>query len=249
MRTAGLDIGSRSIELVVVDQGEIVIKRQADSGVDPLGRIRELLADVDYERIVATGYGRSLCELTYDFPTVTEIKAYGAGCRALFPEARTLLDIGGQDTKVIVLGPTGRVMKFEMNDKCAAGTGKFLEVMARALDYPIEAFGAAALGADHSVEISSMCTVFAESEVTGQIARGEAPDAIALGLHQAIARRAFSMIQRHRQAGPVVFAGGVANNPCMVALLAEALDEPLLVPDEPAYCGALGAALIAARED
>ena len=245
MRCAGIDIGSRTIELVVLKDCEIVEQRQADTGFDPLTRARELLKGVEYDRIWATGYGRNLFELSFDAPTVTEIKAYGVGARRLFHTAGTILDIGGQDSKAIALNDNGRTIKFEMNDRCAAGTGKFLEIMARSLGYTIDQFGTEALKATKNLQINSMCTVFAESEVTSLVAKGEDPREIALGLHRSVVRRAVSMLKRVSSGNDVVFAGGVAKNPCMRRLLEEALERQVLVPDDPQMVGALGAALLA----
>ena len=173
MRCAGMDIGSRSIEVVVMEGGEVVETRQGDSGFDPLKEALKLLDGTRHEKIMATGYGRHLLEVALDAPTVTEIKAYAVGAKSLFEEARSILDIGGQDSKAISLTPEGRVLKFEMNDRCAAGTGKFLEIMARTLGFPLDEFGPEALKGKKEIQISSMCTVFAESEVTSLLAKGE----------------------------------------------------------------------------
>jgi predicted CoA-substrate-specific enzyme activase len=132
-----------------------------------------------------------------------------------------------------------------MNDRCAAGTGKFLEMMARSLGYDIDAFGRAALSAEKDITISSMCTVFAESEVTSLIVKGERRSEIARGLHVSVVRRAASMIHRVSVEGDIVFTGGVANNPCICSLLAAKTERNVLLPDDPQYIGALGAALIA----
>jgi predicted CoA-substrate-specific enzyme activase len=159
-----------------------------------------------------------------------------------------VLDIGGQDSKAIRIGPAGRVLRFEMNDRCAAGTGRFLENMARTLGMEIEAFGEHALQAGgRPVRISSMCTVFAASEVVSLIARGADSRRVALGLHQAIVDRVGGMVRRVGVQERFVFAGGVAYNPCLQRLFAEALKTPLTVPDEPQIVGALGAALHAGR--
>lgn len=247
MKFAGIDIGSRSIELVVINNGRVVGQKQTETGFAPLAKVRELLQDADFDRILATGYGRNLLEISYEAPTVTEIKAYARGAWHLFPGARTILDIGGQDSKAISLADTGRVKKFEMNDRCAAGTGKFLEIMAGALGFDLDKFGSEALKAKKPLNISSMCTVFAESEVTSLIAGGEDPGEIALGLHAAVVRRSASMLQRvSHEPGGVVFAGGVALNPCMQRLLEQNLDREILVPESPQMVGALGAALLAA---
>jgi predicted CoA-substrate-specific enzyme activase len=243
---AGLDIGSRSIELALLQDGEVVHWDLLPTTFDPLGQCRSLLERVRAARIVATGYGRKLLLENLGHPEVTaitEIQAYALGARRLFPEVRTILDIGGQDTKAIVLNPDGRVAKFEMNDRCAAGTGKFLEFMAVALQVPLEKFGDFALQGDRRIQISSMCTVFAESEATSLMARGESPANIALGLHLAIVSRTGAMLHRVGLTPPLLFAGGVAHNPCIKALLAESLGAPVLVPERPDLVGALGAAL------
>lgn len=243
---AGIDIGSRSIELAVIDDnGQLTLKRRADTGVDPLTVAEKLLTGVDYDRIIATGYGRNLFEISFDAPTVTEIKAHAKGARAFFPMAETVLDIGGQDSKAIALFENGRVRKFEMNDRCAAGTGKFLEIMAGTLGFDIKAFGREALKAEKDLAISSMCTVFAESEVTSLIAKGMNSREIARGLHLSVITRAAGMINRVSDRGDIVFTGGVANNPCMVELLGNKLGRAVLVPEEPEFAGAYGAALLA----
>lgn len=249
MRSAGVDIGSRSTQLVVVDGQGIVESKQADSGYDPLGQAKWLLEGVRYDRIMATGYGRHLLELSLDAPTVTEIKAYAVGARRLSPEVRTILDIGGQDAKVIALTESGRIGKFEMNDRCAAGTGKFLEIMAVSLGYSLDGLGKEALQTDKEVQISSMCTVFAESEVTSLLAKGENRRSIALGLHRSVVRRAVSMLKRISVREPLLFAGGVARNPCVCRLLEEALGLRVLVPENPQIVGALGAALLGLAQE
>jgi (R)-2-hydroxyacyl-CoA dehydratese activating ATPase len=248
MRYAGIDVGSRTIELVVVDaSGRVVLSLQTDTGFDPLSEARRLIRDTPCDRMMATGYGRSLLEVAWEAPTVTEIKAHARGARALFPHARTVLDIGGQDSKAIALGETGRVKKFEMNDRCAAGTGKFLEIMAGTLGFDIDAFGREALAAEKELAISSMCTVFAESEVTSLIAKGQNRREIARGLHGSVIRRAAGMINRVSSQGDIVFTGGVGKNPCMTVLLEKTLGRTILVPDDPQAVGALGAALLASQ--
>ena len=245
MKFSGIAIGSRTIELVVLRNGEIVESRQADSGFDPMARAEELLMGVEYDHIMATGYGRHLFELSLDAPTVTEIKAYGVGARMLFPHVRTVLDIGGQDSKAITLNEKGKITKFEMNDRCAAGTGKFLEIMAHALGFGLDEFGIEALKATKEIQISSMCTVFAESEVTSLVAKGESRQNIALGLHRSVVRRAVGMLKRVSCKGNLLFAGGVAKNSCMCNLLEEALEQRITVPHDPQMVGAIGAACLA----
>ena len=247
-RFAGIDIGSRSIELVVVDcAGNVKASLQTDTGFDPISEAGKLIDGIRYDRIMATGYGRNLFEIAFDAVTVTEIKAHAKGARAFFPESLAVLDIGGQDSKAIALFENGRVKKFEMNDRCAAGTGKFLEIMAKTLGYDLDAFGREALLAEKDLNISSMCTVFAESEVTSLIARGQDRREIARGLHSSVIRRAAGMINRVSARGDIVFTGGVAKNVCMCALLKEKLNRNILIPDDPQSVGALGAALLAAE--
>jgi predicted CoA-substrate-specific enzyme activase len=242
---AGLDIGSRTIALVEWDGARISRAKVVDTGADPVGNARRLMEGRTYDRLVATGYGRHLAvERDLAGEVISEIKAYGLGAYHLYPDVGTVLDIGGQDSKVIRVGPQGRVLRFEMNDRCAAGTGRFLENMAHALGMGIDEFGPHALEANgRPVRISSLCTVFAESEVVSLIARGEDSHRVALGLHQAIVDRVGGMVRRVGVGERFVFAGGVAHNPCLQQLFAEALAVPLTVPDEPQIVGALGAAL------
>jgi predicted CoA-substrate-specific enzyme activase len=259
MQVAGLDIGSRTIALVVWDGSRITRADVVDTGTDPLGNARALLSGTDpgrrdaggqgYDRLVATGYGRYLAaERELAGEVISEIKAYGLGAYHLYPDVGTVLDIGGQDSKAIRISPAGRVVRFEMNDRCAAGTGRFLENMAHTLGLSVDEFGPHAQAApDRAVRISSMCTVFAESEVVSLIARGEDSRRVALGLHQAIVDRVGGMVRRVGVQERFVFAGGVAHNPCLQSLFARALDVPITVPDAPQIVGALGAALHAAH--
>ena len=246
---AGLDIGSRTIALVEWDGAKMVRAQVVDTGRDPVCNARSLIEDRAYRRLVATGYGRHLAaERELAGEVISEIKAYGLGAHHLYPDVGTVLDIGGQDSKVIRIGPKGRVLRFEMNDRCAAGTGRFLENMAHALDMTVEDFGPHALSANgQPVRISSMCTVFAESEVVSLIARGEDSRRVALGLHQAIVDRVGGMIRRVGVQDRFVFAGGVALNPCLQLLFSQALNVAITVPDDPQIVGALGAALHAER--
>jgi predicted CoA-substrate-specific enzyme activase len=246
---AGLDIGSRTIECVTVDAatGEILAAARIETSPNLAADCRGLLADRAYDRLTVTGYGRSLAEVEFDAPSVTEIKAHARGARALFPDCRTVLDIGGQDTKVIALDDAGRPRRFEMNDRCAAGAGRFLEMMAGALGYAIDDFGEAALAGQPGVQLSSMCAVFAESEVVGLMTRGVAQADIARAVHAAIVQRAVAMLRRVSVQPPVVFAGGGACNAALVALLGTELGTELRVANDPQMLGALGAALIAAE--
>jgi len=248
MLVAGLDIGSRTIALVEWDGAQIVRSVVVDTGNDPLGNARALLVDRAYDRLVATGYGRNLAaERELAGEVISEIKAYGLGAYHVYPDVGTVLDIGGQDSKAIDVGRGGRVLRFEMNDRCAAGTGRFLENMAHALGLSVQDLGPHALAAGgRAVSISSMCTVFAESEVVSLVSRGEDSRRVALGLHRAIVDRVGGMVRRVGVRERFVFAGGVALNPCLQQLFAEAMGVPVHVPDNPQIVGALGAALHAA---
>ena len=161
----------------------------------------------------------------------------------------TVIDIGGQDSKVIQLSESGEVQKFEMNDRCAAGTGKFLEIMANTLEVGIAEIGDLALSATKKIQINSLCTVFAESEVVSLIAKGEDASAIALALHEAIATRIVTMVRRIGVKEKVVFAGGASLNKCLSKLLSQKLDTRLIIPDSPQIVGALGAAILAKDAD
>ncbi len=215
-----------------------------DTGINPLTNCREILRGQKYDALVATGYGRYLAQTHLECPVITEIKAYAKGAEFIFPGCRTILDIGGQDSKIIKVSG-GRVEDFEMNDRCAAGTGKFMEVMATTLGYTIDEFGAEALKANGAATINSMCTVFSESEVVSLIARGENINSIARGVHQSIVNRIISLTGRIGFEQPMVFAGGVAKNECVAFLLRKRLCTKIQVPKEPQLVGAIGAALTA----
>ena len=243
MICAGLDVGSRTIVLVLFD-GRILESVILDTGVDPLKRCEQLLAGKTYERVVATGYGRHMVASAVNGEVVSEIGAYAVGARHLYADCHTVIDVGGQDSKVILLSSGGDVLKFEMNDRCAAGTGKFLEVMAGTLESRIDGLGELALSASSIVQINSLCTVFAESEVISLIARGKESSAIALALHETIATRVAGMVRRVGYKERVVFAGGGALNRCLQKLIGEKLGVEVEVPPEPQIVGALGAALL-----
>ena len=249
MKTSGIDIGSRTIKLVVVEGNEIVKSFVTDTTHDPLEQCKRLMEQTSFDRILATGYGRHFFEAYCDVPTITEIKAFARGAKALFPNCRTILDIGGQDTKAIALDEKGNITKFEMNDRCAAGTGMFLEVIAKTLGYDLEEFGKEALKADGNIQINSMCTVFAQSEVTSLLARRQKREDIARGIHMAILNRTLSLLKRVSTLPDIVFAGGVARNPCIKSLLVETLRSEVKVPENPQMVGAYGAAMIAQELD
>lgn len=243
MACAGIDIGSRTTKLVVLGNGPNFSFKIVDTGTDLTEQFKRLTGGSRFNRIIATGYGRHLAGASFADEVMTEIKAYVIGARHLFPKCRTVIDVGGQDSKVIAIGEDGDVADFIMNDRCAAGTGRFLEVIAKIIGFGIDDFGEQALRAEHSVTINSMCTVFAESEVISLISRGESRNNIALGLHESIVSRLTSMAKRVGLREPIVFGGGVAKNKCVCRLLEESLEYPIFVPDNPQIIGALGAAL------
>ncbi len=245
----GIDIGSRTIKLIVLDaqRRHIVSSRKVETTFNPLEQSRRMLTRGRWDRLIATGYGRKLAQDNFQAETITEIQAHAVGARSLFPACTSILDIGGQDTKAIALDEAGRVRKFEMNDRCAAGTGKFLEFMATSFQLPIEEFGNFALQGEPGLTINSMCTVFAETEATSLMARGHKPQDIALALHLSVVKRSLSMLRRVSTNGSLVFSGGVARNRCITELIEREIGANLLVPDNPDMVGALGAALHGSR--
>jgi predicted CoA-substrate-specific enzyme activase len=193
------------------------------------------------KRVVATGYGR--ISVPFADKRVTEISCHALGASKLFPDTRTVVDIGGQDSKVIRVGPGGKVLDFTMNDKCAAGTGRFLEVMAAKLKVPLNEMGSLSMGASGEVRISSVCTVFAESEVISLVAKNHPKEEIIRGIHRAIVNRVWSMVKTLGVQREVTMSGGVAKNRGVVAFLEEKLGHPIHVYREPQIVGGLGAAL------
>ena len=253
--TAGIDIGSITAKAAVLRDGRLLGSRVIFTGYnsEAAGRrvFEELLGELGLDRaevvrIVATGYGRKSVAIADK--AVTEIMCHAAGARFLDPSVRSLIDIGGQDSKAVVMDENGRVTNFAMNDKCAAGTGRFLEVMARALEADLDEFGALSLRAERPAKISSLCTVFAESEVISLIAKGETRENIIAGIHEAIASRVSAMASRIGLAAPVMMTGGVARNIGVVRALEKVLGMPVVVSPHAQVTGAIGAAAIA-RED
>ncbi|MCG8402636.1 MAG: acyl-CoA dehydratase activase [Firmicutes bacterium] len=242
---AGIDIGSRTIGLVVMSGGGVKKTGLEDTGFQPLDKAKKMLTQTT-GRIFATGYGRHAAMSSFAHGAITEIKAHAMGSHHFLPGVRTVLDMGGQDTKVILLDGNGSVKDFQMNDRCSAGTGKFLEIMSLALGFPAVAeFGNAALDGRPGIKISNMCTVFAESEAVSLLHKGVAIKDISLALHAAVVERTAGMLQRVGFEPPLVFTGGVANNRCIIELLETRLGVKVMVPKEPQLVGALGAALAA----
>ena len=266
MHVAGIDVGSVAAKAVVLKvppqgQGPSVAGRAvlptgwntAEAGALAL---ENACADAaigrsEVQRVTATGYGR--IALPFADKAVTEISCHARGAAHLFAQAGVVLDIGGQDSKVICLdiprdtaaGKPGAVRDFLMNDKCAAGTGRFLQVLSGILNMPLDELGRAA-SAGSPVAISSMCAVFAETEIVGLLARSTPPQDIAAGVFRAIARRMCALARRIPMQGQCVFTGGLATSPAFAAILSDELGMTVNVPDDPQTVGALGAALIAA---
>ena len=245
----GIDLGSRTIKMVVMGNGHLVDQQVVESGFDPCAQALAMLASFKPKLVVATGYGRHLAQKHFAQEVITEIKAHAIGSRFLFPECGTVIDIGGQDSKVIALDKNGRVERFQMNDKCAAGTGRFLEIMAASLGFRLDEFGPAGLESHQEIAINSMCTVFAESEVISMKNHGVLPQDIARAVHLSVLNRIVAMVERLGHGEVIVFSGGVARNSCMTALLQERLaPSRLMIPEHPDLVGALGAALYATRD-
>ncbi len=244
----GIDLGSRTIKIAAWQDGSLVDHKIEESGFEPHEQAKRMLAPYKPRQIVATGYGRHLAREHFADHIITEIKAHGMGINALLPDVTTIVDIGGQDSKVISLNAKGQVLNFQMNDKCAAGTGRFLEIMAASLAYPLEDFGMAALESSQAVQINSMCTVFAESEVISMKNRGVPRQHIARAVHSSVADRIIAMLNRIGFGESVAFSGGVANNPCIVQMVRDRLENvQVLVPSNPSIIGAIGAAITASK--
>jgi (R)-2-hydroxyacyl-CoA dehydratese activating ATPase len=248
---AGLDVGSLTTNAVILNaKGEIagysIVETGANSTRAAEAALEKALAHAGLERksirrIVSTGYGR--VSVPFADKALTEISCHALGAYALFPDTGTVIDIGGQDSKVIRVGPGGKVVDFTMNDKCAAGTGRFLEVMASKLQVPLNEMGELSLKAAGEVPVSSVCTVFAESEVVSLVARNHPKEEILRGLHRAIVNRVWGMVTSLGIRLEVTMSGGVAKNKGVLAFMEEKLGRPLLIYSEPQIVSAMGAAL------
>jgi CoA-substrate-specific enzyme activase, putative len=254
---AGVDIGSVTTKAVILDCAENneilsyhIVPSEGD--VVALGRqsmeaaLRKIKKKAEVKYIVATGYGRVSADFANSIKT--EILCHGKGAHAMIPSARTVIDIGGQDSKAIRLDEEGNLIDFAMNDKCAAGTGRFLETIARALGMKVTHLAEVAAKAGRPCEISSTCTVFAESEVVTLRAHRNEDCNIVAGLHRSISKRVVAMVKTIKPKKEIVFTGGVAKNEGVKKALEAELDTEILVPEYPQIVGAYGAALIAKEE-
>ena len=251
----GIDIGAVSAKGVIVKDNTVLSRTVLDTGPDVERAANTLLQSLlkraqitinDINRTVATGYGRS--SVPFADKKMTEITCHTRGVIHLMPEARTIIDVGGQDSKAIRVDEEGTVCDFVMNDKCAAGTGRFLEVMAKALELKSDELGSIALNSTKPAAISSVCTVFAESEIVSLRGEGKKREDIVAGIHCAIASRINSMTMQIGCEDPVVLTGGVARNAGLVRALEHEMQRSVNVPEYPQLTGALGAALIATTD-
>jgi predicted CoA-substrate-specific enzyme activase len=254
MITVGIDVGSITTKAAVVEDGNLISDRIIKTGFNAkdagravfeyaLGDLGIAMSAVD--GIISTGYGRNSVEFAQK--AVTEITCHAVGAHFLAPDVRSVIDIGGQDSKAISIDEKGAVINFAMNDKCAAGTGRFLEVMANALQVDLEDFGKFSLSAEHPAKISSLCTVFAESEVISLISKGEKRENIIAGIHESIASRVVAMAGRVGMSAPIMMTGGVAKNIGVLKALEVKLEQQIEVSEKTQVTGAIGAALIAQR--
>ena len=245
---AGIDIGSRSIDFVLLDgdRHEIVERFQAETSIDLSSQLRLIRERYTWDDLTSTGYGRQLSQKVLGGEVITEIKAYATSAYQLHPNIETVIDLGGQDTKALLINLTnGQLQKFEMNDKCSAGTGKFFEMMAGSLGLSLSELVTAALQGRKSIEINSTCTVFAESEVISLLTSGIAIEDIARAIHEALLNKLVALLSKVVKAdsSEILFVGGGAKNCAMVQFLSEAINKRVVVPEYPDFYGAYGAAI------
>jgi predicted CoA-substrate-specific enzyme activase len=245
IRAWGIDVGSSTTKIVGVDvDGTLAWHVLEESQPRAEEQIQRMLQGAAAARpLVATGYGRRL--VAQAGRVVTEITCHARGAYRLLGHGGTLLDVGGQDSKVIRLGLKGEVLDFAMNDKCAAGTGRFLESTCRRLGVDLDRLGEVTLAARDEAALSSTCTVFAESEIVSLLAHGVGVEPILKGLHRALVQRLVAMIHQVGLTPPLMLSGGVARNPAVARLLEDETGETVLIPPHPQLLGAFGAALLA----
>ena len=249
---AGVDSGSTSTDVVILDAsrkilGQAILPTGMSAAQSAEKALEEALKQAGLSRedltvVVTTGYGRE--SIGMEGSSVTEITCHARGAHFLFPEARTIIDIGGQDSKVIRVDENGSVENFIMNDKCAAGTGRFLEMQARALSLSMEEMSRLGLSWKKEIHISNMCTVFAESEVVSLVAKNEAVSDIIHGLNESVAAKTVSLVSRGKGRPGYCMTGGVSRNAGVVQCLGQKLGEKIRISDQSQLCGAIGAALI-----
>ena len=251
IKSIGIDLGSTAIKIVAIDEErKIVFYKIEDTLPNTEVQITKIMKNVENEYgfsasdiyIVTTGYGRNLVDIADK--KVTEITCHVKGIFEYFKVPGTLIDIGGQDSKVALIGDGGNLIDFIMNDKCAAGTGRFLENTAWRLKIPIEKFGKMALETSEEVDISSTCAVFAESEVISLLAKGEVLEKVVRGLHRALVRRIVGMAHNVGITSNLMLSGGVVKNLAIQKMIEEETGTKPLIPENPQIVGAYGAAII-----
>jgi predicted CoA-substrate-specific enzyme activase len=250
---AGVDVGSTQTKAIIIDEdAKIVGRALLDTGANVIQAAESAFAEAlaeggigeaEVEYVVGTGYGRY--RVTFGNSQVTEISCHGRGAVHLFPNTRTVVDMGGQDTKAISVTADGEISDFCMNDKCAAGTGRFLGAASAALDIPLDDLGPVSLQSTKPIKISTTCTVFAESEVLAWIGKGKKIEDILWGVHKSIASRSAGLMRRVGIEDEITFTGGVSRNQGMVQALEERLEKKLNISEDCHYMGALGAAMFA----
>ena len=255
MITAGIDMGSKTVKVVILRDGEIIGKGMTLAGFEAQAAAEEALATAtgeagikvsDIEQTVATGAGRKFAPNTERH--VTEVSSGVRGARTLFPAAKTVIDVGAEEGRAIRCNDAGKVLDFALNEKCAAGAGAFTEAMSRALEVTIEQLGEMSLKSQNAIPMNAQCAVFAESEVVSLLHAKTPKEDIARAVHDAIASRIVSLARKVGFEPDVVLIGGVAHNTGFVASLEKALECKVMIPDEPEYIGAYGAALTATEE-
>lgn len=241
----GVDVGSTYTKITGINANkEIVEQSVIPTIVNQDEIVKEYLKNKPVEMLVSTGYGRRMIEDSFGCPVISEIKAHAKGAFFSEPKADMVIDLGGQDSKVIKLDSSGGFVDFRMNDKCAAGTGKFLEIAANRMGMSMEEFSKIGFEANKELVISSMCAVFAESEVISLIAKKESAANIAYGVHESIASRLASMAKKFASKSEfIVFSGGGALNPFLKHLLSQKLEKTVISPASPQLIGSLGAAI------
>lgn len=250
---AGVDVGSTQTKAVIINESKEIIGRNLiDTGANVVVAAENAynealkncgIQEEEVEYVIGTGYGRY--RVTFGNTQVTEISCHARGAAHMFPNTKTVLDMGGQDTKAIRVGPRGDVLDFCMNDKCAAGTGRFLGAAAAALDIPLSELGHVVMQAERPVKISTTCTVFAESEVLSWLGKGKKIEDILWGVHLSIASRSIGLLRRVGIEEELTFTGGVTKNIGVIKALEQAVGFKLNISDDSHYMGALGAALFA----
>jgi benzoyl-CoA reductase subunit D len=256
MITAGIDMGAKTVKVVLCDEGRVLARAIGRAGFDAVASAQAALAQTlelagicrtAILKIVATGVGRE--EVPEKDGTRTELSCAARGALALVPKACTVIDVGAEEGRVLRCNQQGRIIDFAINEKCAAGTGAFVEAMARALELPLEEMGPLSRKSTQLIPLNVQCVVFAESEVVSLIHQNVAKEDIARAVHEAIASRILSMVRKVSYAPPVVLIGGMAKNEGFAAALQQGLQlDTLLIPPQPEFCVALGAALAAAEE-